>query len=369
MIFDVGLVYHQDFSKYDFGEGQFFRGDRYLKAMDFFKRVGMLNQIRIFIPSYIDECGVLKVHSKGYLDQVKQLNITGGALSADTYVSPGMYDIARLFAGANVLAADLVITNKCQRCAVFGLGGHHAGADYGGGFCIINDIAIMIEIVKQKYNANRILVFDYDAHCGNGCQDIFHEDPSVLYIDFHQDPRTLYPGVGYVEDIGLGAGLGFTVNVPLPPGTTDKSFLKAVHEILVPLSMEYNPEIILAVGGIDAHFQDPLSRLNFSLKGYRLALDIISEISLIKTKGKFILIGSSGYNADIIPLGWHCLLSGVLQVKGKEMDKNEIIPEEPYSVTKSIEQIIGTIKNMLSPYWSCFKDKDKNRQQVFTPSG
>ncbi|MBC8276544.1 MAG: hypothetical protein H8E40_16455 [Chloroflexi bacterium] len=149
----------------------------------------------------------------------------------DTPVRPGMYEVTKLSSGANITAARLILDGEFDRAAVFGLGGHHAGKDYGGGFCIINDIAVMIEYVRHQYHLERILVMDYDAHCGNGTQDIYYHNPGVLYIDYHQDPRTLYPGTGFIDGVGEGAGRGYTVNVPLPPHTTSKALLAALNAV------------------------------------------------------------------------------------------------------------------------------------------
>lgn len=355
MTWEVGLVYHQDFQKYDFGEGHPFRGERYRKGMGFFKDVGVLDKVRLFTPEPVEEQNVLMVHTSGYLRRIREINHKGGPLTGDTYVFPGLYDIARLFAGSNLLAGELILTNQCQRAVVFGLGGHHAGAGYGGGFCIINDVAIMIEVLKRKYHLRRILVFDYDAHCGNGCQDIFYQDPQVLYIDFHQDPRTIYPGVGFIDEIGKGPGLGYTVNVPIPPGTTDASYLKAVHEILVPLATEYKPELIIALGGVDSHFQDPLSSLNISLNGFRAIVEVLSEISLLTTDGRFVIIGSSGYNVDILPKGWYALLCGIIGLKDILFKESEPIAKEPDYVRSLILQVIQEVRTTHAPYWSSLR--------------
>jgi len=141
------------------------------------------------------------------------------------------------------MAGELVWEGRFA-CAVGGGGGmHHARGNYGAGFCIYNDVAICIRNLIQKYGLERILVLDTDAHAGDGTCQIFYQDPRVLFIDLHQDPRTLYPGTGFSHEIGAGEGKGYTVNVPLPPGASYDAYEYVLDEIFAPLAGEFDPQI------------------------------------------------------------------------------------------------------------------------------
>ncbi|HPU01148.1 MAG: histone deacetylase [Firmicutes bacterium] len=148
--------------------------------------------------------------------------------------------------------------------------GHHAMTVAHGnrGFCNINNEAIMIEYLRRKYGLHRIAIVDTDVHHGDGTQEIFYHDPDVLFISFHQDGRTLYPGSGFVEELGWPPAWGTTINIPLAPYTTDEGILYAVDSLILPLLEEFQPELVINSAGQDNHYSDPLANMNFSAGGY-----------------------------------------------------------------------------------------------------
>lgn len=330
------------------------RGDRYAVLPEVFnsKSIQEKKAELIFVkPKPAPHEAIRFVHSEDYLELIEALNTKGGFLSADTPIHPGLYDIARLFAGAGILAGRLVAEDMFQRAIVLGGGTHHAGFDFGGGFCLINDIAVMVEYLRNFYDQKRILILDFDAHCGNGTQDIYYDDPNVLCVDLHEDPLYLFPGNGFPEQIGLKEGKGYTVNIPFPTGSGDKNYMYAFNEICIPIINEFNPQVMIVFGGIDAHFADPLSHLQLSLKGFFDIMRLISKLSDALCNGKLILILGPSYDPKIFPLAWEALISATL-------DNDNIEAKEPYEIPKEIEGVneraqamINRVRNIHRKYW------------------
>ena len=148
--------------------------------------------------------------------------------------------------------------------------GHHAMSVVHGnrGFCNINNEAIMIEYLRRRYGYRRIAIVDTDVHHGDGTQEIYYHDPDVLFISFHQDGRTLYPGSGFVEELGAPPAVGTTINIPLAPYTTDQGILLVLEELILPLLEEFKPELVVNSAGQDNHYTDPLASMRFTATGY-----------------------------------------------------------------------------------------------------
>jgi len=159
--------------------------------------------------------------------------------------------------------------------------GHHAMRVVHGnrGFCNINNEAILVEYLRKVYGIKRIAIIDTDVHHGDGTQDIYWHDPDILFISFHQDGRTLYPGTGFMDELGGPLAFGTTLNIPLPPGTTDEGILFILDKLVLPVLGKFQPELIINSAGQDNHYKDPLANMNFSAQGYaalnqKLAPDI-----------------------------------------------------------------------------------------------
>jgi acetoin utilization protein AcuC len=197
-------------------------------------------------------------------------------------------------------------------------------------------------------------VLDYDVHFGNGTSDIYYEDPSVLFISLHQDPRTIYPGTGFLWQIGKDAGEGYNVNVPLPPGTGDGTYLYALNEIFVPLAEEFKPEIIIANGGSDPHFADVLGNLNLTVKGFFEIARLIRETSERVCSGRLVLMPGSGYNPAVLPSCWYALVAGVVGLKEIGVKDPYEPPKEPQQCRATVEKTLDELKRLLRRHWSCF---------------
>jgi acetoin utilization protein AcuC len=352
----IGIIYHEDFKKYDFGPGHPLRGKYAMDSNIAFSLVNnneMLNkkaQFDFIKPHTATEEDILTVHTKEYIDFIKNLNEKGGFVTLDTPVLKGMYEIVKLFAGADMLAGRLVMEKTLNKSFVFGMMGHHAGADFGGGFCLINDIAVMIESMRKNYDLKKILVFDYTANNGHGTESIFYETPEVMCVDIHQDPLTLYPGTGFPEQVGRGEGKGYTVNIPLPPYTSDKDYLFALNEIVVPIVYEYKPEIIVLAGLNGCHFTVEINQLMLSLKGLYESVRLLSKLADAVCEGRFVHIGGWSLNMRLLPLGFLATIAGALDVE-IELPEPYNMPENVPNVAKHVEKTVQTVKSVHKKYW------------------
>ena len=163
--------------------------------------------------------------------------------------------------------------------------GHHAMSMVHGihGFCTINIEAVMIQHMRQTYGIKRVAVVDTDVHHGDGSQDVFYHDPDTLYISFHQDGRTLYPGTGFMDEFGGPQAIGGNIDIPLPPGTGDEGLMKVMRELVLPILEEFNPDIVINSAGQDNHFSDPLANMQVTAKGYAELVDLLqADIAVLE---------------------------------------------------------------------------------------
>jgi acetoin utilization protein AcuC len=350
------MTFHEKFSQYDLGEGHPFRGDRFLNAMKFFQTQGLfrLSGIVLDEPKPASREELLRVHSEDYVDLIFRLAKESKRYDIETPVSPEILGAALLIVGGALECGRAVFGGKVKRAISIGGGFHHAGRNYGGGFCIFNDIAVLVEDLRTNYGVKRFLILDYDVHFGNGTSDIYYRDPSVLYISLHQDPRTIYPGTGFVWQIGEGAGEGFNVNVPLPPGTGNSTYLYALNEVFVPLAHEFKPEIMIANGGSDSHFADMLGDLSLTVEGFFKVARLIRETADKVCGGKLVLIPGSGYNPEVLPLCWYALVSGIVGLQEINIEESYPSPKEPTQCKRTVERTVDELKRLLKKYWFCF---------------
>jgi len=263
-------------------------------------------------PRPAQEKEIQMVHSSSYIQVIKE---TSGKerviLDPDTSTSPRSFEVALLAAGGLLTAIDSIIEGKIQNgFALVRPPGHHAEASRAMGFCLFNNVAIGAEYLIKKYSLKRILIVDWDLHHGNGTQHSFQNRNDVLYFSTHQFPH--YPGTGYWDETGQGAGEGFTVNVPLTPDKTDEDYLFIFRKILSPIAAAYKPEFILVSAGFDIYQDDPLGGMRISHKGFgaltcellSLAHDICQDRLLFTLEGGYDLLGlQQGIKHVLLQLG------------------------------------------------------------------
>ena len=353
----MGIAYHEKYCQYDLGPGHPFRGDRFVNTMRLFEEQGLfrLPNVTMLEPKQVTKQDLLKVHNKDYVDLIFRLAEKSKPYDMETPISPQILEAARLIIGGALEAGKAVYEGRVERAVALGCGYHHAGRNYGGGFCLFNDIAVLVEHLRDKYGLKRALILDYDVHFGNGTSDIYYSDSSVLYISLHQDPRTIYPGTGFVEQIGKGVGEGYNVNVPLPPGTGDQTYLYALREILVPLAEEFKPDLIVANGGSDPHFADTLGSLRLTVNGFFNLSQTIAHVAEKVCQNKLVLMPGSGYNPMVLPPCWYALTAGVVGLETINVSDPYTPPVESDMARRTVKNTLANLKQILKKYWKCFK--------------
>lgn len=208
------------------------------------------------------------VHDPAYIERVKEMAEQGGGfLDADTTVSPRSYDAALLAAGAGMMAVDRCLAGGQNAFMLVRPPGHHACRARGMGFCLFNNVAVAAAHALEQQGLERVLIVDWDVHHGNGTQAAFYDDPRVLFFSMHEAGH--YPGTGMAREVGKGAGEGFTVDVPLQPGSGDGAVKLAFESLLAPLARTFRPELVLVSAGYDPQKGDPLGDLEFSREAFQ----------------------------------------------------------------------------------------------------
>jgi len=244
-------------------------------------------------------------HTEEYIAAVKSLSRGERKYNPTRYnfgpgdnpVFEGMYETEALKAGAALVAAELLLSGEVDTAFSFAGGLHHAGPSRASGFCVFNDVAIAIHYLMRK--GKRIAYVDIDAHHGDGVQNAFYDTDRVLTISLHESGEYLFPGTGFVDELGMGMGRGYSINVPLAPYTDDEVYLWAFREVVPPLVKGFQPDILVSQLGIDTHYLDPLTHLCLTTNGYIAAVEIMKGLA-----PKWLAFGGGGYNLDVVPRAW-----------------------------------------------------------------
>jgi acetoin utilization protein AcuC len=256
-------------------------------------------------PEPAERVALKKFHSARYLHTLKAASeghwsseaLRMGLGTSDCPVFEGLYDYTVLAVGATLTAAKLIISRSADVAFNPSGGYHHAGPERASGFCYINDVVLACMLLAEA--GKKVLYLDVDVHHGDGVAYAFYGRSDVLTISLHQDPRTLFPGTGFVDEIGTDRGKGYCVNVPLPIGTYDQAYMKAFEAIVPPLISAYGPDVIIFELGADALAGDPLAHLYLTNNVYA---DIINL--LLALDRPVLMTGGGGYNVDNTVRAW-----------------------------------------------------------------
>ncbi len=347
----AGIVVHPDYAHHRNGEhpDNRFKIDR---IADTLFAMPWADQLMRFYPRYARPDEIALAHEARYVALVESSSNAGpGWFDTDTRVAPGSYETALLAAGGVISAVDHVMMTAFHRPdSVFCLvrpPGHHAYADRAMGFCIFNNVAIAARYAQKVYGLERIMIVDWDVHHGNGTNDIFADDPSVLFVSLHQWP--LYPGLGWHTDVGHGAGEGTNINIPLPPGAGDALYMAAFERIIEPLADQFKPQLILVSAGQDCHCSDPLSDALVTYSGFQAMEHSVRRMADRHCGGRHILALEGGYNQHTLPYTVSSIVAAMADLPWTIPDT--LAPADGAPLTASHEARLIDVMASIAPYW------------------
>jgi acetoin utilization deacetylase AcuC-like enzyme len=294
----VGLVTSPEYLKHDFPEHP--ENAQRLRAIESAldsPALGLREFLTPLAPQPASLEQLAAVHDPAYIEGLRRAmdRAPGYVDSAPTYIVPESFDVACLSAGGAVRAVEAVLSGEVQSAfALVRPPGHHAEPRQPMGFCLFNNVAVAARHALRQAGIERVLIVDFDVHHGNGTQDMFYDDPAVLFISSHQEG--IYPGTGALEEIGEGAGRGFNINLPLPDGAGDEAFARITGEIIAPAAQRFRPNLVLVSAGFDAHWLDPLAGLQLTLGGYAQMTRGLMQLAQEQCDGRLALTLEGGYH-------------------------------------------------------------------------
>ncbi|MBI5679777.1 MAG: histone deacetylase [Methanobacterium sp.] len=336
----TALIYSDEYKKHDTGNHPENQG-RLNAIMSSLKNEGILDKIDIISPKPATTADLLRVHSKSHVEEVKSLCESGGGyIDYDTFAAPESYEIAKLAAGGAIQTADFALKNNEIAYSVARPPGHHATSDKSMGFCIFNNLAIALEYLKAVHKIKKFLIFDFDVHYGNGTAEIFYNDPDVLYISIHQDPRTIFPGSGFIEETGSGKGEGYNLNIPMAPSSTTDDYIYILDQILEPVASKFNADFYFVDVGFDGHVDDPLSSMALTDDFYGYIANKMKNIA-----GNMALILEGGYDLNALSRCNVKMINTLNNIMTEDYYKQEL------NVSENTQNTFNKITDVFSPFF------------------
>jgi acetoin utilization protein AcuC len=309
------LIWDPGFTAYRFRPDHPFNPRRLELTVSLIEELGLLESdaVSMVPPRPATEEELLRVHAPEYVDAVRRMSRGDGDAremrrwglgTEDTPVFEGMHEITSMVVGGTLRAAELVMSGEVSRAFAIAGGLHHAHRAMASGFCIYDDLAVAIRWIRDEHGA-RVLYIDNDAHHGDGVQGIFYEDPEVLTFSIHESGRYLFPGTGFVDELGDGDGYGYSFNLPVEPFTEDDSWIDLYGSALRDICAAFRPEVIVLQSGCDAHVLDPLTHLRCSTRMFEETVRLTCEMADEYCEGRLLATGGGGYAVwNVVPRAW-----------------------------------------------------------------
>jgi acetoin utilization deacetylase AcuC-like enzyme len=297
----VGFVYDPIFLEHETGEHPE-NPRRMLAAMALLDESGLLARLARIDARDATPEELALAHDPRYVAAVRQAaNAGGGWVDPDTLITSRSYDVAARVVGGTLAAVDGVISGDVASAfCLVRPPGHHASPVQAMGFCLFNHIAAAARYGRTQCALDRVAIVDFDVHHGNGTQDVFYTDPSVLYISAHEYP--FYPGTGAAPEVGAGDGRGANINIPMPHGCGDAGYRRAFEAVVLPALHGFRPQLILVSAGYDAHFADPIANQRLSVDGYGALVSMLMSSAEQLCGGRIVAALEGGY--DLVAMPW-----------------------------------------------------------------
>ena len=288
------------------------------------------------------------VHTDSHVSRIEQ---TRGraftALDADTSATEHSFDASVRAAGGVISAVEAVIAGKTAGAfALVRPPGHHAEDGRAMGFCLFNNVAVASEFALRRCGLDRVLIVDWDVHHGNGTMHSFYDTDRVLYFSVHQYPH--YPGTGRIEETGKGRGLGYTVNVPLPPGQGDSEYAAVFEDVLQPVALQYRPQLILVSAGFDIHRDDPLADMQVTAEGFARLTRVLLAVSAACCPGKLVFGLEGGYDLGALAGGVSAVLETLIR---GEPPREARAAAGQDQLSRETRAILEEVVSALRPFW------------------
>lgn len=303
----TALIHSDAYTRFDYGPEHPLRMERLGLTWRLMEAYGLTRLPGMILrePPAADEVQIAAYHTQPYIDALKAADSgrepPGATLfglgPGDNPIFPGLWQVAQLVVGGSILAADLVGSGEVDRAFHFAGGLHHAVANRASGFCYVNDAVLAIMHLRSR--GLRVAYVDIDAHHGDGVQGAFYGDRNVLTISSHERGERLFPGTGFVDEVGEGEGVGYAVNLPLEAFTDSSVYLPAFEAVVPPLIRAFDPDVIVAQLGVDSHRTDPLTHLALDVQGFAEAVRRITAMA-----PRLVALGGGGYDLRNVARAW-----------------------------------------------------------------
>jgi len=346
----TAVFYDPIYLEHDTGHGHPERPERLETTMQLLEEIGLSQKLQIISPRDATVEEIQLVHPKGYIAKVKSTAESGGGwLDPDTHVGVRSYDAALKSTGAVLEGLERIFSGDIDNAfCMVRPPGHHATAERGMGFCLFNNNAVAARFAIKEFGINRVFILDWDAHHGNGLQDIFYDDDKVLYISLHQYPH--YPGTGGSDEVGIGPGKGYTVNFPLPARSGEEIYLAAFDQVILPIARQYEPELVLISAGYDGHYSDLLCSMLLRGNSYAEMTTRLKGLADEFCGGKMMAALEGGYNLVGIAIS---MADTIAVMAGEEIRVEEDTGSDTiFPSSRRGMEVVEATRETFSNYWS-----------------
>jgi acetoin utilization protein AcuC len=302
------IIYHPKYKLYDLGQGHPFNPIRAEMVLDLLRELGF--NVDCIEPEVITPETLYSVHDENYVNTIEALSKGKklenaelfGLGTVDNPIAKGMAEGARYQTGGTLLGARFLMEEKVKRVLQLGGGFHHAHKAFAAGFCIYNDLALAIKVMIN--HGWHVAYIDVDVHHGDGVQEIFYSDGQVMTISLHESGEYLFPGTGFIHELGQGMGRSLKLNIPLDPFTEGESYIEVMSGIIEPALKWFRPDALVVMVGADAHFSDPLADLMLTTLDYENIFKKILRYADNYSKGRVMFTLGGGYSLSATPRIW-----------------------------------------------------------------